>query len=105
MELFRQWGVEDAIGSRGLVDFDKNLVLVAGPAADGWLEAGPTVAGRLGIPLEVRRLPTADTSHGFEMGPRGAALVPPDGHVAFRMPWTPSDPARELAAAIATILR
>jgi 2-polyprenyl-6-methoxyphenol hydroxylase-like FAD-dependent oxidoreductase len=85
--------------------FDRRLALVAGPAADAWLEAGPTVAERLGLPIDVHRLPNADPGHGFEIGPRGAALVRPDGHVAFRMPWTPSDPARELAGAVTAILR
>jgi hypothetical protein len=56
---------------------DKNLVLVSGPAADAWLEAGVPVAGRLGIPLEVRRLPTADTRHGFELGPGRRGPRPP----------------------------
>ena len=85
--------------------FDKNLTLVAGPAAHAWLEAGATVSERLGISIDVQQLPTADQSHGFEMGPRGAALVRPDGHVAFRMPWTPSDPAKALASAVTSILK
>jgi hypothetical protein len=39
------------------------------------------------------------------MGLRGAVLVRPDGHVAWRMPWLPPGPARELAAALTTLLR
>ena len=35
-------------------------------------------------------------------GMRGAVLVRPDGHVAWRMPWLPSDPAKELAGALST---
>jgi hypothetical protein len=35
---------------------------------------------------------------------RGAVLVRPDGHVAWRMPWLPSDPAKELAGALSTLL-
>jgi len=38
------------------------------------------------------------------MGLRGAALVRPDGHVAWRMPYIPADPARELAGALQTVL-
>jgi hypothetical protein len=30
--------------------------------------------------------------------------VRPDGHVAFRMPWTPSDPAAQLADVFAKLL-
>ena len=51
---------------------------------------------RLGVPLALRTLPHADPRDGFEMGMRGAVLVRPDGHVAWRMPWVPSDPARAL---------
>jgi putative polyketide hydroxylase/tetracenomycin A2 monooxygenase-dioxygenase len=32
------------------------------------------------------------------------ALVRPDGHVAWRMPWVPADPARALAGALTTLL-
>jgi hypothetical protein len=38
------------------------------------------------------------------MGPRGAVLVRPDGHVAWRIPYIPENPARELAAALQTVL-
>jgi hypothetical protein len=38
------------------------------------------------------------------MGLRGAVLVRPDGHVAWRMPYIPADPARELAGALQTVL-
>jgi 2-polyprenyl-6-methoxyphenol hydroxylase-like FAD-dependent oxidoreductase len=85
--------------------FDKHLALVGGPAAEPWLEAGAAVSERLGVPIDVHRLPAADAAFGFAIGSRGAALVRPDGHVAFRMPWTPSDPARELATALTAILK
>ncbi|GGC61186.1 FAD-dependent monooxygenase [Chelatococcus reniformis] len=84
--------------------FDKDFVLVAGPAADDWLTAAGDVAGKLDVPLKAERLPTADPADGFQIGLRGAALVRPDGHVAWRMPWTPPDPARELASAVSALL-
>ena len=38
------------------------------------------------------------------MGLRGAVLVRPDGHVAWRMPWIPADPTAALGQAVDRIL-
>lgn len=40
----------------------------------------------------------------YGIGPTGAVLVRPDGHVAYRAPRTPSDPARALREALETAL-
>jgi putative polyketide hydroxylase/tetracenomycin A2 monooxygenase-dioxygenase len=85
--------------------FDKEFVVVTGPLGSEWLEAGRSVAGALKLPLGLRMLPTADPGDGFQIGLRGAVLVRPDGHVAWRMPWLPTDPAKELAGALTTLLR
>ncbi|MBP0625201.1 FAD-dependent monooxygenase [Cupriavidus consociatus] len=84
--------------------FDKNFVLVAGAKADEWVAAAHSVAAKTGRPIEVRQLEDSHEKDGLLLGMRGAVLVRPDGHVAFRMPWTPSDPARELAESIARLL-
>jgi 2-polyprenyl-6-methoxyphenol hydroxylase-like FAD-dependent oxidoreductase len=84
--------------------FDTEFVVVAGPLGNAWLEAGRDVSAKTGIPLGLRSLPRADYRDGIRMGQRGVALVRPDGHVAWRMPWMPSDPARELAGALSTLL-
>jgi len=84
--------------------FDKDFTVVAGPQGDVWLEAGRDVAAKTGMPINVRMLPNAHPADGIHMGPRGAVLVRPDGHVAWRMPYVPSDPARELAGALQTVL-
>ncbi len=84
--------------------FDKDFTVVAGPQGDVWLEAGRDVAAKTGMPIKVRKLPNAHPADGIHMGPRGAVLVRPDGHVAWRMPYVPSDPARELAGALQTVL-
>ena len=86
--------------------FDQEFVLVAGPEADGWLEAGADAA-RAGLPLALRRWPAsheAAVEIGCRMGRRGAVLVRPDGHVAWRMAWTPPDPRAELTAAMKALL-
>jgi hypothetical protein len=84
--------------------FDQEFVLVAGPKADGWTEAARKVSGRNGVNVQVRQLEDSHEKDGLLLGLRGAVLVRPDGHVAFRMPWTPSDPAAELAGVLAKLL-
>ncbi len=84
--------------------FDKEFVLVAGPQADAWVDAARAVSGHGGREVQVRQLADSHEKDGLVLGLRGAALVRPDGHVAFRMPWTPSDPAAELARVLSRLL-
>ena len=84
--------------------FDKEFTVVTGPLGDDWCEAGRDVAKKTGLPINVKKLPNAHESDGIHMGLRGAVLVRPDGHVAWRMPYIPSDPSRELADALKTVL-
>jgi hypothetical protein len=84
--------------------FDRDFTVVAGPLGGDWLEAGRDVSARLGLPLGLQQLPNAHPADGIQMGLRGAVLVRPDGHVAWRMPYIPADPARELAGALGTLL-
>ncbi|WP_407147095.1 FAD-dependent monooxygenase [Bradyrhizobium sp. ORS 86] len=95
----------DMARKRSTLDwFDKEFTVVTGPQGGDWLEAGRAVSDRLGIPLNLQQLPNAHQSDGIQMGLRGAALVRPDGHVAWRMPYIPQDPARELAGALQSVL-
>ena len=84
--------------------FDRSFVLVAGPNADGWVHSAPQVSEKTGLPIEVRQLDAANSSDGLWMGLRGAVLVRPDGHVAWRMPWLPADSVAELGSALDAIL-
>ena len=84
--------------------FDKNFVLVIGPKGDGWAEAAQSVSSELGIPVDTYQLESADSRDGLEMGQRGAVLVRPDGHVAWRVPYVPQDPSASLASALSRIL-
>lgn len=81
--------------------FDRDLVLVAGPDGGEWLEAGARVAPWLAL----RRLPSADPHLGFHLGRRGAVLVRPDGHVAWRAPGGSPDHSTELGQAVETVLQ
>ena len=84
--------------------FDQHFVVVVGPKADGWKEAARRVFDKLGLPVEVRQLEETHEKDGLQLGQRGAVLVRPDGHVAWRMPWLPADPDAELGAVFATLL-
>jgi 2-polyprenyl-6-methoxyphenol hydroxylase-like FAD-dependent oxidoreductase len=84
--------------------FDQEFVLVAGPKADDWMEAARAVSGRTRRTVQAHQLNDSHEKDGLLLGLRGAVLVRPDGHVAFRMPWTPPDPAAELSAALAKLL-
>lgn len=84
--------------------FDKNFVLVAGLKGEAWLEAAKAVSARKDLQIETRQLEEECEKDGLLIGLRGAVLVRPDGHVAWRMPWTPADPAAELASVIDKLL-
>jgi hypothetical protein len=84
--------------------FERRFVLVTGPLGDAWRDAAATAGARLGLDLDLRRLPEPGHGRGVHTGPRGAALVRPDGHVAWRLPWLPRDPATELHDALTTVL-
>jgi 2-polyprenyl-6-methoxyphenol hydroxylase-like FAD-dependent oxidoreductase len=83
--------------------FDTSFVLVAGPLGADWIEAGAKVGDQLGLPLGRQVLPATSESDGIMMGLRGAVLVRPDGHVAWRMPWLADDPATELGQALTSL--
>ena len=84
--------------------FDREFVLVVGPQGEAWADAARDVAAKTGRAVQVRRLASTYERQGLLLGLRGAVLVRPDGHVAFRMPWTPTDPAAELAGVFAKLL-
>ena len=84
--------------------FDKNFVLVVGLQGEAWREAAKEVSSRKDLQIETRQMHEECEKNGLLIGLRGAVLVRPDGHVAWRMPWTPSDPAAELASAIDKLL-
>lgn len=84
--------------------FDRSFTLVVAPMGMEWLEAGAKAAQSAGVPLDVRSLPVTGEASGIHTGLRGATLVRPDGHVAWRMPWLPADPATTLAEVLTRLV-
>ena len=89
--------------SSSVIDlFGGGFVLLAGPDGSGWEQA----AGRLDVPVTTYRAGAdfADGSGGFEdlygIGREGAALVRPDGFVAWRTQGGPESEGDALAGAL-----
>jgi 2-polyprenyl-6-methoxyphenol hydroxylase-like FAD-dependent oxidoreductase len=101
---FPHWWTDLARTESTLDWFDRDFVFIAGPKADAWVEAARAVSGKSGVPLVVRQLEDTCETRGLRLGLRGALLVRPDGHVAWRMPWLPADPAATLGSILNTIL-
>jgi 2-polyprenyl-6-methoxyphenol hydroxylase-like FAD-dependent oxidoreductase len=94
----------DAARTRSTLDwFDTGLTLVTGPLGQHWLEAARSVAARTALPLTARTLDNVHSKDGLHMGPKGAVLVRPDGHVAWRIPYAPPDPEHALGTALSTL--
>lgn len=73
----------DAAQTESSIDwFDTAFVLVCGPDADGWRQAGEMLAAESSVALQVKRLPHLLGPLTIERD--GAVLVRPDGHVAWR---------------------
>jgi 2-polyprenyl-6-methoxyphenol hydroxylase-like FAD-dependent oxidoreductase len=71
--------------------FGRQFVLLAGPDAGAWCEAGRLAAKRHGIELAIHRIgssglhdPQGAVADAYGIGTSGAALVRPDGFVGWR---------------------
>jgi 2-polyprenyl-6-methoxyphenol hydroxylase-like FAD-dependent oxidoreductase len=89
--------------------FGRRFVLLCGPGAAAWSEAGAAAAAELGIDLEVHAdLRPADPEHGFTdaygIHPDGAVLVRPDGFVGWRAEGGADAAAGTLTHALSTLL-
>ncbi len=63
--------------------FGRGFVLLAGPDGEGWCTAARGAAARLGVPLDAYPLGER-FSEAYGTGAEGAALVRPDGFIAWR---------------------
>jgi hypothetical protein len=92
--------------------FDTHFVLLTGPEGAAWCRAGRQIAERLRIPLRCYIVgpegPLIDSTGAwmslYGIGPDGAVLVRPDGHVAWRTEPADLSPAIRLTAEFRQIL-
>jgi len=84
--------------------FDRDFVLVVGESAGAWADAAGEVSRRRNLPILIHHLEAVDPALNIAMGPRGAALVRPDGVTAWRIAWPEPDPVAVLGAAVDAIL-
>ena len=87
----RQLSALDLYGTR--------LVLLAGPAGDGWVDA----AAKLDVPVDAHQA-SAEVAAAYGLHEDGASLVRPDGFVAWLSRSGVPDPRAALAAAVDTAL-
>jgi len=87
--------------------FDRRWVLLAADAR--WTDAAATVGAALKLDIEcvvagadIR--PAGALTSAFGIGESGAALVRPDGYVAWRATSLPADPVKAVTDALAAIL-
>ena len=88
------------------------FTLLSTPAGGDWAEAALRTAARRGLELAAYTIGVegdfqeedGDWAKLYGVGPKGAVLVRPDGHVAFRAPDSVADPGRVLDDALAKLL-
>ena len=90
----------------------RGFVLLAGRDGAGWCDAAPAVAAQLGVTLDAYTVGSSgllvDGQGRFEelygVGPAGAALIRPDGFVAWRTRAAGGDAAAVVGGVLAQIL-
>ena len=98
----------DGVEQSTLDLYGRDFAVVAGPEGESWCIAAGAAGASLGIPVRTHRVGAdiADTTGAFlssyGTGPAGAALVRPDGFVAWRATASSPDPEDELARVLGT---
>ncbi|NGO69421.1 FAD-dependent monooxygenase [Streptomyces boncukensis] len=83
--------------------YGTDFVVLVGPRGDGWAEAAHRAGRALAAPVDVYHLDQELAApHG--LGPEGALLVRPDGHVAWRAPHGADDADARFAQALRAVL-
>jgi hypothetical protein len=90
----------------------QRFVLLTGARGSAWREATEAIARASDMPLDVVQIggdSDVDDSEGtwatvYGIAADGAVLVRPDGHVAWRTPTQPGDPAGTLSEVLTRIL-
>jgi 2-polyprenyl-6-methoxyphenol hydroxylase-like FAD-dependent oxidoreductase len=81
----------------------RNFALLAGADGAPWAVAAAEVSERVGVPVDAHVL-GGDFESAYGVSASGAALVRPDGFVAFRSPDAVDDPSATLEGALRAVL-
>jgi hypothetical protein len=92
--------------------FGTSFVLLTSPAGTPWHPGAEQASASLGIPLRCFTIgldgPLADSAgvwiDQYEVGPEGAVLVRPDGHVTWRASSAGADPATQVRIVLRRVL-
>jgi putative polyketide hydroxylase len=82
--------------------FDGNFILLS--PSQAWCNAGREVATQLDVPLRAYAITDPGWAATYDVGNHGAALVRPDGHVAWRSAAPAAECASDLRFALSAIL-
>ena len=113
---FPHVGLTATTSSHDLIDY-ADFALLTGSDSEAWRQAAERLGETTGMPLRVvplDQLPgNSESRHDPEalqtledlcdLGPDGALLLRPDGHVAWRVRECPADPSAELASVFETL--
>ena len=91
-------------GSSTLDLFGPHFTLLAGARSSAWCHTASEVAGELGVPLQARTMPFGPWNAVYGVGDKGAVLVRPDGHVAWRSSADVESPAGQLRRVLSSLL-
>jgi 2-polyprenyl-6-methoxyphenol hydroxylase-like FAD-dependent oxidoreductase len=83
--------------------FGRHFAVLAGADGARWSAAAADAAERLGLPIDAHVL-GGEFESAYGVSPAGAALVRPDGFVAFRSRDAVDDPAATLERALRSVL-
>jgi putative polyketide hydroxylase len=81
----------------------RHFALLAGGDGAPWAAAAAEVTQRVGVPVDAHVL-GGDFESAYGVSAAGAALVRPDGFVAFRSADAVDDPAATLESALRSVL-
>jgi 2-polyprenyl-6-methoxyphenol hydroxylase-like FAD-dependent oxidoreductase len=81
----------------------RHFAVLAGPDGAAWAAAAAEAAERVGVPIDAHVL-GGDFASAYGVSAAGAALVRPDGFVAFRSPDAVDDPTDALEDALRSVL-
>jgi putative polyketide hydroxylase len=82
----------------------KGFALLTGPRGQAWSQAANEIAGKARVALKSTTIDAAEFTSAYDIDEDGAALVRPDGYVAWRSRAATRDPSGTLRQAMTTIL-